>query len=150
VIRSDEVRKELAGVRPGAHPVAPVGEGIYGPEITAATYAELLRRASIALRLGESVILDASWMSPGERLAATSAAVASYAQLHQIRCVAPAATAAARLRERLAVGDDPSDATPEIAAALAAGAAPWPEASEIATTAATADVLSRALTVLDW
>jgi hypothetical protein len=49
VLRSDEVRKELTGL-PAAVPASSAwGEGLYRPEMTAATYAELLRRASAAL-----------------------------------------------------------------------------------------------------
>src|SRR5690606_1293305 len=61
VLRTDEVRKELAGLPADRPAGAEVGQGIYGPNSTEATYRELLRRAEVALGLGESVVLDASW-----------------------------------------------------------------------------------------
>jgi predicted kinase len=56
VIRSDEVRKELAGI-----PVTEKGEGIYTPEWTSQTYIECGRRAEAAVRDGGRVIVDASF-----------------------------------------------------------------------------------------
>jgi predicted kinase len=38
VIRSDEVRKELAGLRPDQPAPTAFGEGLYGPTAAAATY----------------------------------------------------------------------------------------------------------------
>src|SRR3546814_9334305 len=61
LLRSDEVRKELAGINAGERAGAPYREGIYGPEHTVRTYDALLQRASTALGLGESVVIDASW-----------------------------------------------------------------------------------------
>jgi predicted kinase len=56
VIRSDEVRKELAGV-----PVTEKGEGVYTPEWTSRTYVECGRRAEAIIRDGSRVIVDASF-----------------------------------------------------------------------------------------
>src|SRR5690606_13262563 len=61
VLRSDEVRKELAGLPADAPAPAGYGEGIYSAAATAETYRELLSRAEIALGMGEIVVLDASW-----------------------------------------------------------------------------------------
>lgn len=59
VIRSDVIRKELAGVG-GAAP-AEFGRGIYTSEWTARTYAELWRRAESRIFDGRRVIVDASF-----------------------------------------------------------------------------------------
>lgn len=56
VIRSDEVRKELAGV-----PVTERGEGIYTPEWTGRTYLECLRRAENVVRVEGRAIVDATF-----------------------------------------------------------------------------------------
>jgi uncharacterized protein len=145
VLRSDELRKELAGVP--AHQPAPakVGRGLYAPEVTARTYGELVRRAEIALGLGEVVVLDASWTDETWRLLARSAAERAHADLAELRCDAQPAVAAARLRARLTTGGDPSDATPEVAAALAQAAAPWPTATTIDTTGDPETTLAAAL-----
>lgn len=145
VLRSDEVRKELAGI-PGHQPApAGVGEGIYTPEATARTYEELLRRAEVALGLGELVVVDASWTDAAWRDEARRVAKATHADLVELRCEVPAAVAAARMEARRAAGGDPSDATPEVAEALAAAAAPWPTAATIDTSGEPAESLEAAL-----
>jgi aminoglycoside phosphotransferase family enzyme/predicted kinase len=64
VIRSDEVRKELAGIA-----VTEKGEGIYTPEWTSRTYVECGRRAEAMIRDGGRAIVDASF-APGRWRAA--------------------------------------------------------------------------------
>jgi len=134
VLRSDEVRKELAGLAPTTPAPAAFGQGIYTEESTARTYATLLDRAAIGLRLGEIVVLDASWMDPDARADARRVAHDAAAELYELRCTAPPDVAAARMSQRAATGGDPSDATEAIAATMAATAAPWPEATSIDTT----------------
>jgi aminoglycoside phosphotransferase family enzyme/predicted kinase len=56
VLRSDVIRKELAGLPPTARGDA----AIYTPDWNARTYAELLRRAESALAAGEHVFVDAN------------------------------------------------------------------------------------------
>ena len=60
LIRSDEVRKELAGLPPGASARSSFGEGIYTPAWSDTTYAECLRRAETLLMAGGRVLVDAS------------------------------------------------------------------------------------------
>lgn len=134
VLRSDEVRKELAGLAPTTPAPAAFGQGIYTQESTARTYATLLDRAAVALRLGEVVVLDASWMDPGARAAARRLAGDTAAELYELRCTAPPDVAAGRMSQRAAIGGDPSDATEAIASRMTAMATPWPEATTIDTT----------------
>lgn len=130
VLNSDRIRKELAGVAPGASCRAGYSSGIYTPAWTKRTYAELLRRASMLLGNGESVIADASWISPELRAAAAVAAESAAADLVQLRCTAPPGLASERMRART---EDPSDADPQIATQMAAAQVPWPEAITIDT-----------------
>jgi predicted kinase len=134
VIRSDEVRKELAGIPTDRAAVAAFGEGIYGAGATSETYREMARRACVALARGEHVVLDASFISEHERIEARNVAESTHADLVELRCTAPAEVAAARLDRRLAAGTDASDATPAVAARMAEVADPWPEALVIDTT----------------
>jgi len=69
IIRSDLVRKELAGLSPDALAPSAVDRGIYTPEMTARTYAECLRRAEGQLFEGMRVIVDATFADDGQRLA---------------------------------------------------------------------------------
>ena len=63
VLRSDEVRKDIAGIGHTTRMAADYGEGLYDERATAQTYRALLDRARSLLGLGEPVILDASWSS---------------------------------------------------------------------------------------
>lgn len=134
LLRSDVIRKELAGVEPTSSAAAPLGDGLYRPEVTAATYTELLRRARDLLAHGRSVVLDATWSSQLWRDAAALSAHNGHAELVEFRCTAPPNLTAARIEARQASGGDPSDATAEVASALADVTDPWPGAVDIYTT----------------
>jgi aminoglycoside phosphotransferase family enzyme/predicted kinase len=66
VIRSDVVRKELAGVG-GEECRSTFGQGIYTAAWTERTYAECLRRAEGLLFNGERVIVDANFREENQR-----------------------------------------------------------------------------------
>ena len=75
VVRSDEVRKELAGLPSGAHAPAPPHDGHLRP----LTHGGDVRRVAATalgdlLELGHSVVLDATW--PTEALRHDAAALA--------------------------------------------------------------------------
>jgi aminoglycoside phosphotransferase family enzyme/predicted kinase len=133
VLRSDEVRKEEAGLDSLDRATAPFEHGIYSAASTAATYAELLRRAEIAVARGESVVLDATWSSAAHRAEARRIARSSSAELTELRCACPAALAAARLTARLGGGGDASDADAEVASRIRGRFDPWPEGRPIDT-----------------
>jgi aminoglycoside phosphotransferase family enzyme/predicted kinase len=133
VIRSDVVRKELAGLATDARAGAPFGEGIYGAASTEATYAEMVARAEHPLRHGETVILDASWSDDARRAEARRLVDATASDLVELRCVTPPEVAAERLAARAAAGEDAADADATIADAMRAVADPWPTATVIDT-----------------
>jgi hypothetical protein len=128
ILSSDRIRKELAGLPAETSASAPYAEGIYSAEWTQRTYAELLRRSTVLLAHGESVIADASFMSAWERNAAEVASAAVCADLVQIRCAASRGLAAARVMRR---GHGASDAGPDIAGQMADAADAWPTATVI-------------------
>jgi hypothetical protein len=148
VLRSDEIRKELAGLAPTTPAAAPFGEGIYTPAATARTYRTALDRAATALRLGESVVVDASWTDVSWRVEACAVAGRTGADLVELCCVASPALAAERMRHRSAAGTDPSDATPAIAETMASSMALWPSATVVETSGAPASSLALALRCL--
>ncbi|CAI9404357.1 bifunctional aminoglycoside phosphotransferase/ATP-binding protein [Nocardioides sp. T2.26MG-1] len=129
VLSSDRVRKELAGVPAEASARAPVGQGIYDPTHTRATYDELLRRAGALLAMGESVILDASWSDAEDRARAAAVAVMTSSALVCLRCLLDEQRAAARILARTGI----SDADEAIAAAVRHREAPWPESTAVDT-----------------
>ena len=148
VLRSDEIRKELAGLPTDRPAPAPLRTGLYGPVSTAAAYHELLHRAQGALGLGETVVLDASWTDELLRTDARHLAADSHSDLVELRCVAPRDFAVARMQARIEHGGDPSDADASIAAAMAATDAPWPTSIAIDTVPPTDEVLATALALV--
>jgi len=75
VIRSDTVRKEIAGL-PTEKPVpADIREKIYAPEWDDRTYAECLARAEALLFEGKRVLLDATFRKEQRRRAFLEMAV---------------------------------------------------------------------------
>ena len=146
LLRSDRIRKESAGVDPNGGCRGDVG--LYTAERTQQTYRLMIERAHLLLGHGESVILDATWSSPEARAEARAVAADRRATVHELRCVAPSEVADARIRDRQATGTDPSDATPEVAHAMAATFNPWPEATVIDTIRSIADTSQEAQTAL--
>ncbi|HET6504367.1 MAG TPA: AAA family ATPase [Amycolatopsis sp.] len=146
VLRSDRIRKEIAGHTPEESAAAGYQEGLYTPEHTARTYRELDHRAGELLRLGETVVLDASWTSAGQRASAAKVAEETRSRLVQLRCWAPETITAQRLAERTG---SISDATPEIARHLATDMHPWPDANTVLTAGTEHDSLTQALAFID-
>ena len=148
LLRTDEIRHELAGVDLGAAPS--FGQGRYSPDATEATYVELLHRARELVAHGESVVLDASWMDDGLRARARTIAADCHTELFEICCEARSDVAARRIESRLARQDDPSEATPEIRQAMARSVKPWGSATHIDTTTRTpAETLAVAVADLE-
>ncbi|MCC6226978.1 MAG: AAA family ATPase [Microthrixaceae bacterium] len=145
VLRSDVLRKELAGLEPERGAAAAFGEGIYSADSTAATYRELLTRAQTLLGLGQTAVLDASWTDATQRNAARTTASAAAADLVELCCVSPVPVTVERIRQRAQRGDDASDADEQVASALAQIADPWPEATRIDTDAEPSKVLHAAM-----
>jgi hypothetical protein len=143
VLRSDEVRKSLAGLDPLTPSAAGLDEGLYRPAMTDAAYAELLDRARTALGLGRTVVLDATWRDGRWRQEAAGVAAAASADLIELRCTAPLDVAVERVRRRS--GTDASDATEAVTRALWAGAGPWSSATEIDTSGDEGDAIAEAL-----
>ena len=135
VLRSDVLRKQMAGLAPTTGAAAAFQNGLYEPSVTDAVYAELLKQTSVMLRMGESVILDASWTSNVQRELARRMASTERAQIVELQCEIDAEAARARLRSRAehGGGQDASDATPAVAARMAQLQDAWPEAVSVRT-----------------
>lgn len=148
LVRSDQVRKELAACASSTSLDAGYRQGLYRPEMTAATYEAMLERARVALLLGRSVILDASWGSEGRRQAARRTAADTNSEVVELACVVAPSEAHKRIEARRARGDDLSDATVDVARAMAEDADPWPSARPIDTSRSRREALRQALDVL--
>ncbi|HEY3682778.1 MAG TPA: AAA family ATPase [Streptosporangiaceae bacterium] len=147
LLSSDAVRKELAGHAPAEPLAAGYRQGVYAPEWSDRTYTELMRRAAALLAMGESVVVDASWLSAAHRAAAARTADDAAADLVQLRCATDPAISAHRIRDR-AAAPHASDADPEVARAMAADADPWPEAEPVDTRRRLSDAVAACLPVV--
>lgn len=132
-LRSDEIRKDLAGMSHDEHAFDEPYEGIYSHSFSSAVYMEMLREAELLLQMGESVVLDASWASAADREAARKTASATSSDLVEVHCILDPATAKERIARRLSSLHNPSDATPAVADRVRASFDEWPEAARVAT-----------------
>ncbi|WP_127508576.1 AAA family ATPase [Actinoplanes solisilvae] len=145
VLSNDRIRKEMTGLAPEMSAAAAYRHGIYTREWTDRAYRELLDRAAELLRRGETVVLDASWTAARHRQAARELATGTRSDLYELRCTADRPTVVERLAHRTATM---SDADAGIADAMAATAAPWPEA-DVLTAGTVGETLERALAVVE-
>ncbi len=134
MLRSDEIRKDLAGIGHLPGQADPYRQGLYDERSTSATYETMLQHARSLLESGRSVVLDASWSDRRWRDAAETLARATSSELVGLRCEAPPDVARTRMARRRALGSDPSDATSDVSARMAGTADPWPTATSVDTT----------------
>jgi len=132
-IRTDEVRKDVAGIAHTDHAFAGPDEGIYTPEMTKATIAEVMRRADLLLSRGISVVLDATWRKEHHRDQARALAEETHSTVTEVQCVLEPAIAKERIARRMASMFDPSDATPDLVDFMADRFDVWPQAAKINT-----------------
>ncbi len=138
LLRSDEIRRRRS-----------VGSDRYAPGPRAAVYEELLTSARERLEEGESVILDATWISIQERALAARLAEDAKAELVALCCICDDSIGGDRIRQRLARGDDVSEATVAVRDVMEAGMDEWPSAIVIDTSRSGASVnLEKALSGL--
>ncbi len=109
VLRSDEIRKRLAGVAPEQRLPA----ASYTPEASAAVFMELTAQARLALAGGHSVVADAAFLLAEERAAIAGAG----AEFTGLWLTAPLEVLRARVAARRG---DASDATVPVLEAAAA------------------------------
>jgi aminoglycoside phosphotransferase family enzyme/predicted kinase len=107
IVRSDRIRKALAGV----DPVARLGADGYTPAITHRVYEAIAERALAALRGGHSVVADAVFARPEDRDAIASVAREAGVPFVGLWIDGPPEVLARRIADRRL---DASDATGEI------------------------------------
>ncbi len=151
VVRSDVLRKRLAGLAPLARPgTADAMARLYSPAHSAAVYAALGNDAELVLARAHGVIVDATFQRRGDRDRLRDLAARAGAPLFWIECHAPADTIHARLQARAARNDDPSDATIAIADEQARHFEPLVEGREPRAHVATDSDPSAAAIALHW
>ena len=113
-VSSDIVRKQLAGIDPRERAGNAFRAGLYAPEMTERTYAELRRRVAEHLDAGRAVVVDAMHGQASERDAARALAAEHGAPCLVVELRLDEAAARARIAGR---EDDPlrtSDATGDV------------------------------------
>lgn len=101
IIRSDVVRKKLAGVPLDEHRYEEFGKGLYTEDFSEKTYAALHKEALEPLKAGRPVILDASYKSKAERERAAAVSREPGARFFIIECLCDEKTVKSRLTERM-------------------------------------------------
>lgn len=113
-LRSDIVRKELAGLDPRQHFPDHFGEGLYAPAHSRQTYDHLFTLASSEVTAGHSVIVDAAFADQEERDRFRQLAASANLPFVLLDLHCDETLTRQRLQERWSVGTDPSDGRPEI------------------------------------
>ena len=109
VLRSDELRKAVAGLDKREHRYDPFGEGMYSSEFFDATYKVLLKEGSRLLEKGNGVILDASFKKEKYRSEARKIAHSFKIPFLLIECRCCDEVIKQRLEKRQREGVDISD-----------------------------------------
>jgi uncharacterized protein len=104
VLRTDEVRKRLAGVAPEQR----LDTSAYAPEFYARVYDVLFDTARTLIKAGRAVVLDATFLDPALRARAEQLAKDCGAPFHGVWLDAPVPVLEARIAAR---AGDASDAT---------------------------------------
>ncbi|HSW26856.1 MAG TPA: AAA family ATPase, partial [Burkholderiaceae bacterium] len=115
-IRADIERKRLVGMDPLDRRGDAAGVALYGPAMTAATYARLRRFAVIVLRAGFHAILDATFLRRQQRITARRLAAKWGVGFVILDFEVDAEVLRQRLRRRQALGRDASDADESVLA----------------------------------
>jgi uncharacterized protein len=110
VVRTDALRKRLAGLALTERREAGFGEGLYSPEMGRRTYAEAMAVATKILDAGWPVVLDGAFSAAAQRKQAREAAARTGVPFAVLWCDAPDPVLAERLRRRAHDPDEVSDA----------------------------------------
>lgn len=141
VISTDDVRRELQQTGAITGRAGELDAGLYGPENVSLVYDEMLRRAQLSLSGGRSVILDGTWRDTHQRERARELASETTSLIVEFSCSLPPEEASARIERRRR---STSDATPEIAVALAELDADWQGTHQIDTSRPLAESVAEA------
>jgi aminoglycoside phosphotransferase family enzyme/predicted kinase len=109
-LRSDEIRKRLAGAAPAERLSDSYAAGAYSREFTEKTYAALLGEATVRLHDGAGVIIDATFAAPAYRAQALALAERAHVPALFVECAASHDEIVRRLTARARRADEISDA----------------------------------------
>lgn len=113
-LRSDLLRKQLAGLPAGADSNSGLNAGIYTADRSRAVYAELLDHAFALASAGERVIVDATYLDRACRNQAVRRCERAGLPVTVVVAEAPVAELERRIVSRAAAANDPSEATLDV------------------------------------
>ncbi|RMH72350.1 MAG: gluconate kinase [Actinomyces sp.] len=146
-LTSDAVRRDLAGLDHVTRSGAELDAGLYSEAMTERTYERLVAEGAELVRLGESVVLDASWTQAAWRERARRALKAAGALVLEVECTVSDEEAARRVARRWHE-PGPEDVTPEMVGELRRRRDRWPEAWRLDTERPLDEVIEAAVTAL--
>jgi len=111
ILRTDEIRKEMAGIPQDERRYEEFGEGIYDKETGEKTYLEVINRAREFLNDGRSCILDATFSERRYRDLAFNLAEELRVPFLIVECTCPEEVVIERIKSRVEDGKSISDAT---------------------------------------
>ncbi len=114
IIRSDEIRKEIAGLTKTEHVYTGYGEGIYKSEFTKKTYETMIDRMLEYVDSNKRVILDATFIKSWQRQKVIEICSEKGLNPFFVYCIANEEILKKRIKERQKKGNDISDAHEEI------------------------------------
>jgi len=117
VISSDRVRKQMAGLCPGARVYVPYGQGLYSSAMSQKVYQTMHGSATKLAGAGMNVVVDGSYMKEAERRALIEAAGSIGAEVTFVLTRTDEETTMSRLKKREERGHSLSDGRREIYAA---------------------------------
>lgn len=109
-IRSDVERKRLAGLKARERATAAVGQGLYGPEMNARTYARLREIVGCVVAAGRPALVDATFLKRAQRDGFRALAAELGVPFGLLAFEAPPDVLRERVARRAAEGRDAADA----------------------------------------
>jgi hypothetical protein len=110
ILRSDEIRKEITGVKRGEHRFVDFGSDIYSNSISKGVYRTLTERAVSEAKEGKRVVVDATYLKKNQRRDFYETCIAKGLNPFFVYCTAAESVLEDRIRRRIEEGHDVSDA----------------------------------------
>ncbi len=110
ILRSDEIRKVMSGMKKDEHRFAGFGEDIYSNGLTRDVYCTLLERALDGAGQGKRVVVDATYLKQNQRRYFFQSCMEKGLNPFFVHCTAGESVLRTRIMKRMEQGLDISDA----------------------------------------
>lgn len=110
ILRSDEIRKTLSGIKKEVHEYGEYGTGIYSSDMSGKIYALLLEETIKHVQESKRVVVDATFLQSAQRMGFYLACMKKGLNPFFIHCFAREDVLRERIKKRMEEGSDISDA----------------------------------------